>query len=208
MHAALRLLLSAVLIFGIWGTSLAQDAAQNLSQYSSPDKTFKCLLPAGWAVYESPGHSREVTKVDGVHTYRGGFEDRVSLTVQYYPEGNMLHRDMERYIRVHSAPLPGFEGLEGRSYGPAVQIDLKGAKGMTWERTLYEYESHVYNQKLQRYVTPLHPRKAQYSERFIALPVRGGFAAFVLKARPDEIKNYQDLFSKVVDSFELIGTGR
>lgn len=176
--------------------------AGEYSPYQSPGKTFRCEVPTGWSVVESPEYRRELTKADGFDAFRGDFEDRVSISVRYFPEGNQLHRDMDAYINSHCRPLVG--PREGFTYGRVEDMDLKGAKAKTFERTGFDYESHVYNQKLGTYVEPLHPRKVAYTEKFIVAPAKGGFVAFRCKARPDTAGRYQETFSRVVDSFLLL----
>lgn len=180
----------------------ASAFAQEFRPYQSPDGTFRCVLPEGWSIVESPSYSREVSKVDGFNAYTGGFEDRVTISIHYHPEGNLLHKDMDIYIKRHSQPILGIQ--EGQSYEKVRDLDFKGTKARTFERTEYEYESHVYNPKLGRYVEPLHPRKTQYRERFIVMPVKSGFVAFRFKARPDMVRQYEDVFARVADSFALL----
>lgn len=195
---AVTLFAAAVLALIIPVISLAQE----FQPYQSPDKTFRCVVPSGWSIMESPGYSREVSKVDGFNAYTGGFEDRVTISIHYHPEGNLLHKDMEIYIKRHSQPILGIQ--EGQSYEKVRDLDFKGTKAKTFERTEYEYESHVYNPKLGRYVEPLHPRKTQYRERFIVMPVKSGFVALRFKARPDMVTQYEDVFARVADSFALL----
>lgn len=176
--------------------------SQEFQPYKSPDKTFRCVVPSGWSIVENPGYSREVSGVDGFNAYTGGFEDRVTISIHYHPEGNKLHKDMDIYIKRHSRPILGI--TEGQSYGEVRDIDFKGTKARTFESTGYEYESHVYNPKLDRYVEPLHPRKIEYRERFIVMPAGSGFVALRFKARPDMVKQYEDIFAGVADSFSLL----
>lgn len=175
--------------------------AQEFKPYQSPDRTFRCALPSGWGIVESPGYSREVSGVDGFDAYSGGFEDRVTISIRYYPRGNKLHKDMDTYIRTFSRPVLAV--MEGQSYGPVKDLDFKGTKAKTFERFGYDYESHVYNQKLDRYVEPLHPRKMEYTERFIVMPAKSGFVAFRYKARPDKVKQYENVFARVTGSFSF-----
>jgi len=178
--------------------------AQEFTPYESPDKTFRCVLPSGWSIVESPGYSREVSGVDGFDAYKGGFEDRVTVSIRYYPEGNPLHKDMEIYIKRFSQPILGTPGtMECQSYGEVKGIDFQGVKARTFERSGYDYESHVYNPKLDRYVEPLHPRKMEYRERFIVMPSKNGFIAFRYKARPDMVKQYEGVFAKMTESFSF-----
>jgi len=188
----------SILMFSLSGYVLAQE----FTVYKSPDQTFQCVIPSGWNVLESPGYSREVSGVDGFDAYRGGFENRVTISIRYYPKGNKLHKDMETYIRTFSQPVLGIR--EGQSYGAVKDLELKGTKAKNFERSGYDYESHVYNPKLDRYVEPLHPRKVEYTERFIVMPGKSGFVAFRYKARPDLVKQYEGVFNKVTDSFSFL----
>lgn len=186
-----------ILIFGLAGHVFAQE----FTAYKSPDQTFQCVIPSGWNVLESPGYSREVSGVDGFDAYRGGFEDRVTISIRYYPKGNKLHKDMETYIRTFSQPVLGIR--EGQSYGAVKDLEIKGTKARTFERSGYDYESHVYNPQLDRYVEPLHPRKMEYRERFIVMPAKSGFIAFRYKARPDMVRQFDDVFKRVTESFSF-----
>jgi hypothetical protein len=67
-----------------------------------------------------------------------------------------------------------------------------------------EYEDHVYNPRIGRYVEPLHPRQVTLTETFIVAPAGSGFVAFRFKATPEAAKSYESVFHKVVESFSLI----
>jgi hypothetical protein len=192
-----NMILAVAVLISISGHALARE----FTPYESPDKTFRCVVPAGWSIVESPSYSREVSGVDGFDAYRGGFEDRVTISIRYYPPGNKLHKDMDAYIRAYSQPV--LTVLEGQTYGPVKDLDFRGTKARTFERSGYDYESHVYNPKLDRYVEPLHPRKVEYRERFIVMPLKTGFAAFRFKAGPDTAGQYEDVFARVADSFSF-----
>jgi len=187
------------------GSSCAQDtvSGQGFYDYQSAGKTFRCILPKGWSVYENPFQGREVTDVDGVLVYTGNFENRVTLSVYLFPKGNKLHKNMGKYIAVHSGPVLGVK-LEGQDYGPVSDTVLKGIKGKTFQRTLVEYESHVFNQKLRKYVRPLNPRQVSLIETFIVIPAGSGFAAFRYKAPPKSAEMNEPVFRRVVDSFTLL----
>jgi hypothetical protein len=194
---------AALFIFALAGTVVAQGGPEtSYLEYISPGKNFRCLQPAGWSVLESPEYSREVTKADGFDAYRGGFEDRVTISVRYYPKGNQLYENMEAYIKAHSRPV--LVALPESSYGPVSDIDMKGAKAKTFTLTGVEFESHVFNQKLGVYVEPLHPRKFPYTEKFIVVPAKSGFVAFRCKSRPDMAAQYEGVFRKVIDSFSVL----
>ncbi len=194
---------AALFIFALAGAVFAQGAPETgYVEYISPGKNFRCLQPAGWSVLESPEYSREVTKADGFDAYTGGFEDRVTISVRYYPAGNKLHENMEAYIRAHSRPV--LVALPESSYGPVSDMDVKGARAKTFTRTGIEFESHVYNQRLGTYVEPLHPRKFPYSEKFIVVPAKSGFVAFRYKSRADMSAQYESVFWKVIDSFSFL----
>ena len=194
---------AALFIFALAGAVFAQGVPEtSYVQYISPGKNFRCLQPAGWSVLESPEYSREVTKADGVEMYRGGLEDRVTISVRYYPAGNQLHENMEAYIRAHSRPV--LVALPESSYGPVSDMDVKGARAKTFTRNGIEFESHVYNQRLGTYVEPLHPRRFPYTEKFIVVPTKSGFVALRYKSRPDLTAQYEGAFRKVMESFSFL----
>jgi len=197
-----KILLAFTALVFLTGIACAQDSSsgQDFSDYQSPGKTFRCILPKGWNVHEVPDHRRELTKVDGVNAYRGNFEGRVTLSVYYFPEDNKLHKNMERYIEVHSRPVLGMK-LEGHDYGPVSDMALKGATGKTFQRSVIEYEDHVFNQKLGKYLEPLYPKQVSLTEIFIVMPAGSGFAAFRYKATPQTSKANEHIFRQVVDSF-------
>jgi hypothetical protein len=205
VRISFKILLAFTTLIFLIGIACAQDTSlgQEYSDYQSPGKTFRCILPKGWNVNEVPDHSREVTKVDGVNTYRGNFKDRVTLSVYYFPEGNKLHKNMERYIAVHSRPVLGAK-LEGEDYGPVSDMALKGRTGKTFQRSIIEYEDHVFNPKLGKYVEPLHPKEVSLTETFIVMPAGSGFIAFRYKATPQTSKANEHIFRQVVDSFILL----
>jgi hypothetical protein len=200
-----KILLAFTALVLLIGIAYAQETSlgQEYYDYQSPGKMFRCILPNGWSVHEVPDHSREVTKVDGVNTYRGNFRDRVTLSVYYFPEGNKLHKSMERYIAVHSRPVLGAK-LEGEDYEPVSDMELKVGTGKRFQRSIIEYEDHVFIPKLGKYVEPLHPKQVSLTETFIVMPAGSGFVAFRYKATPQDAKANEHIFSRVVDSFTLL----
>lgn len=200
-----RMLLTFLTLSFLAVISFAQNVSseQNFFDYHSPGKTFRCLLPKGWGIHEIPAHSLEVTGVDGVLVYMGNFENRVTISVNFFPKDNKLHKNMERYIAVHSGPVLGVV-LEGQDYGSVSDTMLNGVKGKTFRRTIVEYESHVFNQKLGKYVKPLEPRKVSLTEKFVVIPAGNGFAAFRYKSPPQSAKVNEPVFSLVMDSFTLL----
>jgi len=116
--------------------SIGLDKVPKFVEYVSSGNYFKCSIPADWSVYDPVfGLSAEEKKVYGV-TLSGpqnGSPVSPVISIHYYAPGNLLHKTMDRFVRIHSGPVFGFVS-EGKSYGEVRQIEIAGRESKTFER--------------------------------------------------------------------------
>ena len=92
------------------------------------------------------------------------------ISIAYYAPGNLVHKTVEHYVRLHAAPVFG-EAQPGEDYGQPRATTLAGRAALRFERTRLEL------------VGPrsLNPRRAPVFEDYVVLPARAGF--YVLRCR-------------------------
>ena len=176
-------------------TSIGLDEIQTFVEYVSYGNYFKCRIPANWSVF-TPGFglSEEEKKVYGVTLFgpQNGSPVSPLISMHYYAPGNLLHKTMDRFVRIHAGPVFGVASEE-ESFGKIQQIKIAGREAKTFERIDIRFiGKHVINQP-----------KVQVFERFIIIPARDDEGFYVLKLSvPKEIKDkYKEIFEESVKSF-------
>jgi hypothetical protein len=140
--------------------------------------------------------------VYGIEVYQGSSQHRVGISVKYYAGDNKLHKSAEKFIEIHSRPVFGGPEKEGEKYGVVKEILIKGVKAKTFERGRYEFEDHIYDPVSRRYYEPMNPRKFPMDERYILISAKEGFYVLRYKGSPDGLKSHEDIFQRVLGSFE------
>jgi hypothetical protein len=175
---------------------IALDKLTEFKDYISPGKYFKCLIPADWSMLDQTfGLSQEERKVYGVDIFDGssGQMNRPAMiSVYYFAPGNILHRTMNKYIKLHAEPVLGFVE-EGASYGEVRQIEFMERKVNIFERTVIHF------------LVPrsINSPKILVFEKFVVVPAKKDEGFYVLKLSvPSERKEkYIEIFEATVKSF-------
>lgn len=202
MKKAMLILFFVLIPFSALYATSNGDDRYKFREYVSQGGYFSCLILEGWETMDkSFGMSQDEKKVYGIDIFGLGIGPRVSASVKYYAEGNLLHETADQFIRLHSQPALGFVP-EGSEYGPVTETIVAGRKAKTFERKKIEFEDHVYNPVKGIYYTPLHPREFPVIERFFVIPAKESFYVLRYKAPPDAIKSLEDVFQRVLNSFE------
>jgi hypothetical protein len=173
------------------------DKLPEYKNYISPGNYFKCMIPADWSMLDQTfGMPQEKRKVYGFSIFErsSGQADRPAMiSVYYFAPGNILHRTMDKYIKLHAEPVLGFVE-EGASYGEVRQIEFMERKVNIFERTII----HL-----------LVPRsidspKISVFEKFVVVPTKKDEGFYVLKLSvPSERKEkYTEIFEATVKSFQ------
>lgn len=194
-----KLLSGVVLIITViaFKPSLATELNNVLKfvEYVSSENYFKCSIPSDWSVY-APGFglSEEEKKVYGVTLFgpQNGSPVSPLISMHYYASGNLLHKTMDRFIRIHSEPVFGVAS-EGQSYGKVRQIKIAGREAKTFERIDIRFIGHEV----------INPLRVSVFDKFIIIPDRKDEGFYVLKLSvPVEIKDkYTGIFEESVKSF-------
>ena len=175
--------------------STGLDEMPKFVEYVSSGNYFKCSIPADWSVYDPVfGLSAEEKKVYGVTLFgpQNGSPVSPVISIHYYAPGNLLHKTMDRFVRLHSGPVLGFV-LEGKSYGEVRQIEIAGREAKTFERIDIKFIGHEV----------MNPPRVSIFEKFIVIPARKDEGFYVLELSvPDETKDkYKGIFEESVKSF-------
>ena len=175
--------------------SIGSHEMPKFKEYVSSGNYFKCTIPADWNVY-APGFglSEEEKKVYGVTLFgpQNGSPVSPEISIHYYAPGNLLHKTMDKFVRIHAEPVFGLES-EGQFYGEVRQIGIAGRKAKAFERIDIRFIG-------QRAINM--PQVSIY-EKYIVVPAGKDEGFYVLKlSAPAQIKdNYTDIFEESVKSF-------
>jgi len=175
--------------------ALAEDENKKFSEYTSPGNYFTCTIPADWSVY-APGFglSAEEKKVYGLTLLgpRNGSKVSPEISLHYYAPGNLLHKTMERFIRLHAGPVLG-EAKEGTSYGTVGKIIIADREAKAFERKNVQFIGG----------RSLNPEKVALHEEYIVVPDRKNEGFYVVRfSVPEELKDRDaDTFKTVAKSF-------
>lgn len=175
---------------------IALDKLPGFKNYISPGNYFKCLIPADWSMLDQTfGMSQEERKVYGVDIFDGSsgqLNRPAMISVYHFAPGNILHKTMDKYIKLHAEPVLG-SVEEGESYGEVQQIEFMERKVNIFERTVIHF---------------LIPRsinspKILVFEKFVVVPTKKDEGFYVLKlSAPSERKEkYTEIFEATVKSF-------
>jgi hypothetical protein len=149
------------------------DRTPKFIEYVSSGSYFKCSIPANWSVYDLVfGLSAEEKKVFGV-TLLGPQNGRPvvpEISVHYYAPGNLLHKTMDRFIRLHSEPVFDSQ-LEGESHGKVRQVEIVGRKAKAFERISVRFVGK----------RALNMPKVSIFEKYVVVPAGNGEGFYVLK---------------------------
>jgi hypothetical protein len=175
--------------------SIGSDEMPKFKEYVSSGNYFKCSIPEVWSVY-APGFglSEEEKKVYGVTLFgpQNGSQASSLISIHYYAPGNLLHKTMDRFIRIHSEPVFGLSS-EGESFGKVRQIKIAGREAKTFERIDIRFIGE----------RAINMPKVSIYEKFIIIPARKDEGFYVLELSvPAETKNkYTGVFEETVKSF-------
>lgn len=175
--------------------SVGSDKVPNFVEYVSYGNYFKCSIPGGWSVYDPVfGLSAEEKKVYGVTLFgpQNGSPVSPVISIHYYAPGNLLHKTIDIFVRIHSGPVLGFVS-EGKSYGEVRKIEIMGREAKTFERTDIRFIGE----------RAINPPRVSIFEKFIIIPARDDEGFYVLKLSvPYEIKDkFTGIFEECVKSF-------
>ena len=175
--------------------SIGLDKIPKFVEYVSSGNYFKCSIPADWSVYDPGfGLSEEEKKVYGITLFgpQNGSPVSPLISMHYYAPGNLLHKTMDRFIRIHSEPVFGVAS-EGQSYGKVRQIKIAGREAKTFERIDIRFIGE----------RAINMPKMLLFEKFIVIPARKDAGFYVLELSvPDAAKDkYTVIFAEVVKSF-------
>lgn len=176
------------------GTPVGSGIEPKFVEYVSSGNYFKCSIPADWSVDEPGfGLSEEEKKVYGVTLFGPRSRSPVSpvISIHYYAPGNLLHKTIDMFVRLHSEPVFG-EASKGESFDRVRQIEIAGRKAKTFARVIVHYIEET-----------LHPRSVSKFEKFVVIPAREDVGFYVLKLSiPVEIKEQcRVVFERSVKSF-------
>ncbi len=154
------------------------------------------MIPADWSMLgQTFGMSQEERKVYGFSIFdrsSGQLNRPAMISVYYFAPGNILHKTMDKYIKLHAEPVLG-SVEEGESYGEVRQIEFMERKVNIFERTVIHF---------------LVPRsidspKILVFEKFVVVPAKKDEGFYVLKLSvPSERKEkYTEIFEATVKSF-------
>jgi hypothetical protein len=188
------LMLIAVMAFKP-SVSAGADTVPKYAEYVSSGNYFKCSIPADWSVYDTGfGLSAEEKKVYGVTLFGPNNGSPVSpvISIHYYAPGNLLHKTMDKFVRIHSEPVFGLPS-EGQSYGKVREITIAGREAKAFERIDMRFVG-------ERVINM--PRVSIF-EKFIVIPARKDEGFYVLKLSvPVEMKDkHTGIFEESVKSF-------
>ncbi|MBM4348858.1 MAG: hypothetical protein FJ106_03110 [Deltaproteobacteria bacterium] len=163
-------------------------------EYVSEGSYFRITMPLDWRkMEEGLGLSAEEKKVYGFNFFGPISHDGIvsSISVHYYGSGNLLYQDAEQYLNIFSQPILGIT-LEGSEYGQVRAGLVSGRLAYLFERKVFEFKRprQIVNQKIPVY------------ERFVVLSADKGFFALKYSASEDIADKYQDVFEKIVGSFQ------
>lgn len=175
--------------------SIGLDKMPKFVEYVSSGNYFKCSIPADWSVYDPVfGLSEEEKKVYGITLFGPQNGSRVSpvISIHYYAPGNLLHKTMDIFVRIHSGPVLGFV-LEGKSYGEVRQIEIAGREAKTFERIDIRFIGE----------RAINPPRVSIFEKFVVIPDRkdGGFYVLELSVPVETKDKYTGIFEESVKSF-------
>jgi hypothetical protein len=175
--------------------STGLDGMPKFVEYVSSGNYFKCSIPADWSVYDPVfGLSAEEKKVYGVTLFgpQNGSPVSSVISIHYYAPGNLVHKTMDKFVRLNSGPVFGFV-LEGKSYGEVRQIQFAGREAKIFERINIEFIGKE----------AIHMPRVSIFEKFIVIPARKDEGFYVLELSvPDEAKDkYKGIFEESVKSF-------
>jgi len=189
------ILILIAVVTGKPSVSTGSDKEPKFAEYVSSGNYFKCNIPADWGVYDPGfGLSAEEKKVYGVTLFGPHNGSPVSpvISIHYYAPGNLLHKTMDKFVRIHSESVFGLLS-EGQSYGKVRRITIAGREAKAFERIdMRSVEERATNM----------PRVSIF-EKFIVIPARKDEGFYVLKLSvPVEIKDkYTGIFEESVKSF-------
>lgn len=175
--------------------SPGQDENRKFTEYVFQGNYFKCVIPADWSVYDPGfGLSAEQKKVYGLTLFgpRNGSKVSPEISLHYYAPGNLLHKTMNQFVRLHAEPVFGVE-QEGTSYGKAGRITIAEREAIAFERKDVQYVGE----------RSLHPVKMFLHEEYIVVPDRKNEGFYVVRfSVPEELgSKYAETFKTVVKSF-------
>ncbi len=155
---------------------------------------FEVGVPAGWSRQgPSLGLSDEERGVFPVRMLGPRTPEGITaeISIAYYAPGNLLHKTVEHYVRLHAAPVFG-EAQPGESYSEQRATTLAGRKALRFERTKLEL------------VGPrsLDPRRAPVYEGYVVLPAKAGFYVLRCRAGIPMREAVAALFEAVLASFK------
>jgi hypothetical protein len=175
--------------------SSGSDEMPKFKEYVSSGSYFKCSIPVNWSVY-SPGFglSEEEKKVYGVILFgpQNGSQVSTLISIHYYAAGNIMHKTMDKFIRIHAEPVFGVTS-ERQSYGEVQQIKIAGREAKTFERIDIKFIGE----------RAINMPKVSIYEKFIVIPALNDKGFYVLQLSvPAEIKDkYKGIFEESVKSF-------
>ena len=175
--------------------SIGSGIEPKFVEYVSSGNYFKCSIPSDWSVYEPGfGLSEEEKKVYGVTLFgpRSGSPVSPVISIHYYAPGNLLHKTIDMFIRLHSEPVFG-KVSKGESFDRVQQIEIVGRKAKTFERIRIDYIGGEV----------LNPRSVSKFEKYVVIPAREDVGFYVLELSvPLEIKEQcRVIFEQSVKSF-------
>ena len=156
---------------------------------------FSVDVPSGWERESLPfGHTEAQKKIFGFNFFAGGNADGIPkrISVHYYAPGNMLYRNADQFIRLHSRPvLPSAE--EGESYGPVRD----GRVG--------KYPAKLFDRTTIMLVPPrsIDQKRVPVAERFAVVPAKEGFYVLQFSAPADVAAFCAADFDAVLSSFGM-----
>ncbi|MFH0800153.1 MAG: hypothetical protein V2A66_08260 [Pseudomonadota bacterium] len=175
--------------------SLGSDKKPKFVEYVSTENYFKCRIPEDWSKSEQVfGLCEEEKRVYGVTLLGPPNENQVStsISIHYYAPGNIVHKTMDKFIKLHAKPVFGV-AEEGQSFSKVRQVRIAGRKAMAFDRIDIRFLGHE----------EINPKKVSVYERFVVVPAMDdmGFYVLILSV-PEEIKDkYKETFEKTVKSF-------
>lgn len=163
-------------------------------EFLSEGGYFKIDLPPGWSKAEQFfGLSAEEKKVYGIDLLGPVSPDNITsrIAVHYYAPGNIIHRTMDRFIKLNAQSALG-ANLDGEEYSPVKDEPAAGRPAKVFGRKTYEY------------LPPetINPKKIPIREWFVVIPAKQGFYVLRYSAGEDIAEQYRDVFEKVVNSFK------
>ena len=176
-------------------------------KYISEGNFFVVSIPKGWGKEEknfSHAYTRTGDKVRGVELSGPHNKDdaRLTISVLYYEYGQFF-KSYERYI---SLKIGTFTRLAPEKDVPITNTAVAGRKAKKFEIEIFEliplpFEMPVFKEGIKYEIVPP-SKKVTVIERYIVIPAEKGFYVLNYRAPEDIAKEYENVFNKIVSSFE------